>query len=91
MRLLHKKYFTISMRNSDKFIAKSQYYIPESQEVSVDLVDMRGQLVKPIVSGFHIAGQHQNIIETHQLMAGQYLIRLQSKSPQQILKMIVSH
>jgi hypothetical protein len=35
--------------------------------------------------------QHHHTIETQQLTAGQYLIRLQSKDQQQTLKMIVSH
>jgi hypothetical protein len=77
--------------NPTSGIAIIQYYIPESQEVSVDLVDMRGQLVKPLLLGFHIMGQHQHTIETQQLTAGQYLIRLQSKDQQQTLKMIVTH
>jgi Secretion system C-terminal sorting domain len=89
MRLLIQEIFIIPMKNLDRFTAK--YYIPESQEVSVDLVDMRGQLVKPLLSGFHIAGQHQHTIETQQITGGQYLIRLQSKDQQQSLKMIVSH
>jgi hypothetical protein len=71
--------------------ATIEYYIPESQEVSIDLVDMRGQLVTPLLSGFHIAGQHHHAIETQPLTTGQYLIRLQSKNQQQTLKMIVSH
>ena len=53
------------------------YYLNKKQNISIELFNVKGQLVKTVLkNNFRQAGEHQIKIDVDHLIAGKYMVRL---------------
>jgi len=53
-----------------------EYELTEGEEVSIDLIDMRGRVIKTLWSGQAMVGKNAQIFSCNELLAGVYLVRI---------------
>ncbi|MFN8547163.1 MAG: T9SS type A sorting domain-containing protein [Candidatus Eisenbacteria bacterium] len=61
--------------------ARSEFALPQSAKVSVELLDVRGRVVRTLASGEYPAGRHAVVLPSssdHGLGSGVYFLRLQA-------------
>lgn len=63
--------------NNRSFVVK--YRLPKEDFVEIKMLDVFGREVKTLASGFAEAGEHQLLEPTHNLCAGIYFIRMQTR------------
>ncbi|MBK8443050.1 MAG: T9SS type A sorting domain-containing protein [Sphingobacteriales bacterium] len=66
------------------------FSIPTDDEVSIEMYDIQGRLVKTVFKGWLSGNVENNIVlPTQQLQAGVYILRLHSNQSQKTLRLIV--
>lgn len=66
------------------------FALTHSQHVSIQIFDIKGQLVKVLIEGEkRTAGLHQDKFELKDLQAGQYIIQLKGENFQLSEKMVI--
>lgn len=77
--------------NPSSALVSLNFYLPTSQEVSIDLYDVDGQQVKTMVArSRHAAGNHRVEFNVADLPAGIYMIRLSGTDTQLVRPLVVT-
>jgi hypothetical protein len=74
-----------------KDLATLKYIVSESSEVTVDIYNLEGKLLKNIYSGRSTPGENRISINMESFSAGMYLVKLNAAGKQQYSNIIVTH
>lgn len=55
-----------------------QFYLPETAQTNISIIDMQGRSVASLVDDMHIAGDHSVVWNALGLPAGMYVVRLET-------------
>lgn len=66
-----------------------KFGLPENSDVTVNLYDITGRLVRSLMQGFYTAGYHSLSVNASDLAGGVYILRLQTGNSSKQIKMTV--
>ena len=64
-----------------------RYELPQSAEVRLDILNLRGEVVETLATGRQQAGSHEAVWQSSHHASGLYLVRLQAAGENRIQKM----
>jgi len=65
------------------------FTLPTDDEVSLQLFDITGRLVKEVASGYYQSGEHQVTLDSYQLESGIYILRLANEEQSAFRKVVL--
>lgn len=65
-----------------------EFYLPENGDVTLQVFNLSGQLVRQIISNNREAGQNQLVFDADQLQKGTYILRISSQNMMETTKFI---